>query len=264
MVAFVGLEVFELVLEVIHLGAVAVLPSLIELSLELGEMGIDGLQGGGLSGTSQLRAAALASIPPFGGNSPAPGIACQSGLNPWPRVIRRYRLKTLALMCPLVAAALLGGCGPDPRTLAQRQRLADQQRLLRLCQQIRPRLRVLLPPFEAAERDHTQVRAATYVATPGPKPLDPNEQRRLTLEDQQTEQALHDQAVEAWSRAEAERRGRWEQQQAAQEQEALQALAQAAVPLRQLHPQLLLPGTPPRLNTTEVMRFRDCSAERFR
>jgi len=179
-------------------------------------------------------------------------------------VIRRHRLQPLSLLLPLMGAALLGGCGPDPRTVAERQRLAEQQRWIQQCQQLRPRLPQLLLAFEAAERDLAAVRAATYTPTPGPKPLDPNEQRRLTLEDQQTEQDLHDQAVEAWRLVEDQRRERWVRSQAARQQQAGVELDQAAAGLRQLHPDLVLAGSPPRLNASEVQRFRACSAERFR
>jgi hypothetical protein len=168
------------------------------------------------------------------------------------------------LLLPLMGAALLGGCGPDPRTVAERQRLAEQQRWIKHCQQLRPRLSQLLQAFEAAERDLAAVRAAPYTPTPGPKPLDPNEQRRLTLEDQQTEQDLHDQAVEAWRLVEDQHRERWERSQAARQQQAVEEHDQAAAGLRRLHPDLLLAGALPRLNDPVVQRFRACSAERFR
>jgi hypothetical protein len=173
-------------------------------------------------------------------------------------VIRRHRL------LPLLAVVLLAGCGPDPTTIAERERRAEQQRLLELCQRQRQKLPVLLARFEAAERSLAAVQEARYTPTPGPAPLDPEEQRRLTIYDQQIEQDLHEQAVDAWRRVEAERRERWEREHRVRKRAALDALNAAAVPLRQLHPELLQVGAPPRLNSAEVERFRECSAERFR
>lgn len=173
-------------------------------------------------------------------------------------MIRRHRL------LPLLAVVLLAGCGPDPTTVAERERRAEQQRLLELCQRQRQQLPALLERFQTAERALAAVQDDSYSPTPPPRPLDPEEQRRLTIYDQQTEQDLHEQEVDAWRRSEAERRERWERQHRTRERAALEALNAAAAPLRQLHPELLQVGAPPRLNAAEVERFRECSAERFR
>jgi hypothetical protein len=108
------------------------------------------------------------------------------------------------------------------------------------------------------------VRQTVYRPSPGPKPLDPEEQRRLTIYDQQTEQDLYEQAVDAWRQQEAERRERWERAQAEKEAAAGEALKAAASALRQVHPELLLDGASPRLNPEEVERFRGCQPEQFR
>lgn len=191
-------------------------------------------------------------------------IACQSGGSPRPSVIRRHRLQALPLLLPLMAVLLLVGCGPDSQTLAERERQAEQQRLLNLCRRVRPTLPQQLSRFAAAQQELAAVRSNTYLPSPGPKPLDPEEQRRLTIDDQQIEQELHDQQVEAWRRTEAQRRARWEREQVERERRASRALDQAADSLRQLHADLLVPGSSPRLNAGEVERFRDCNAEQFR
>jgi beta-phosphoglucomutase-like phosphatase (HAD superfamily) len=108
------------------------------------------------------------------------------------------------------------------------------------------------------------VRQSSYAPTAPPKPLDQEEQRRLTIYDQQTEADLHEQAMEAWRLAESERRERWEAEHSAQERAAAEAFNAAANSLQQLHPELLQAGSPPRLNRDEVERFSSCKPERFR
>ena len=174
------------------------------------------------------------------------------------RVIRRFRL--LALL----AVVVLAGCRSTAPLPQERERLAEQQRLLALCTRHQQRLPGLLERFAAAQRALAAVRKASYIPSPAPRPLDPEEQRRLTIYDQQTEQDLHEQAVDAWRQQEAERRERWERAQIAQEDAAAEALQAAAAALRQVHPELLQAGASPRLNTEEVERFRSCQPERFR
>ena len=173
-------------------------------------------------------------------------------------MIRRFRL--LALL----AVVVVTGCRSTAPSPQERERLAEQQRLLSLCTSNQQRLPGLLESFDAAQSRLASVRQAPYTPSPGPKPLDPEEQRRLTIYDQQTEQDLYEQAVDAWRQQEAERRERWEQAQAAKEVAAAEALKAAASALRQVHPELLLAGASPRLNPKEVERFRSCQPEQFR
>lgn len=171
---------------------------------------------------------------------------------------RRLRL------LPLLLVLVLLGCSADRRSVADRERQARLQRLLQACRQQQQRLPSLLDAFAAAESRLADIRNRSYVASAPPTPLNPDEQRRLTIYDQQVEQDLHEQAVDAWRRSEAEQRERWERDQQGQQQEALDALLSAALPLRQLHGDLLVPGSPPRLNGPEVERFRQCKPEQFR
>ena len=173
-------------------------------------------------------------------------------------MIRRFRL--LALLAVMCAA----GCSSNAPTVQERERLAEQQRLLARCQTLQQRLPAALQRFETAQRQLDVVRQSTFQATEPPKPLDQEEQRRLTIYDQQTEEDLHEQAVEAWRRAESERRERWEAEHSAQERAAAEAFNAAANSLQQLHPELLQAGSPPRLNRDEVERFSSCKPERFR
>ena len=201
---------------------------------------------------------AWARYPHLGATRQARENPCQSEWSPGLCVTCRHRL------LPLLAMVLLAGCGPDSTTVAERERRAEQQRLLELCQRQRQKPPELLARFEAAEMALAAVQADTYSSTPGPRPLDPDEHRRLTIYDQQIERDLYEEAVDAWRRGEAERWESWEREHRAQERAALDALNAAAAPLRQLHPELLQVGAPPRLNTAEVERFRRCSAEQFR
>ena len=260
MVLLVGLQILELALEVVDLGRVTALAGLIELSLQLGQVGCDVLQGSAVIGSLQLRAMRRQSLPPFGGNPSALGFCCQSGCSPRVRVIRRFRL------LPLLVVVLLASCRSTAPSPQERERLAEQQRLLSLCTRNQERLPLLLDRFQAAQQQRAEIESATYTPSPGPKPLDPEEQRRLTIYDQQAEQDVYEQAVETWRRQEAERRERWEREQASQEASAAEALNRAATALRQVHPELLLagPGAAPRLNEPEVERFRSCQPERFR
>jgi hypothetical protein len=173
-------------------------------------------------------------------------------------VIRRFRL--LALL----AVVCVAGCKPSGPSLQERERLAEQQRLLALCQRLQPRLPAALERFVLAQQELAAVRQSSYAPTAPPKPLDQEEQRRLTIYDQQTEEDLHEQAMEAWRLAESERRERWEAEHSAQERAAVEALNAAANSLQQLHPELLQAGSPPRLHRDEVERFSSCQPERFR
>ena len=133
-----------------------------------------------------------------------------------------------------------------------------------MCQRLQPRLPAALERFVLAQQELAVVRQSSYAPTAPPKPLDQEEQRRLTIYDQQTEEDLHEQAMEAWRLAETDRRERWELEHTKQEQAAREAFDAAASSLQQLHPELLQAGTPPRLNFPEVDRFRACPPERFR
>lgn len=173
-------------------------------------------------------------------------------------MIRRFRL------LPLLAVVLLASCTSNAPSPEERERLAQQQRLLSLCQRHQQQLPALLSRFEAAQQDLARVNEQAYAPSAAPAPLDPAEQRRLTIYDQQSEQDQYEQTVDAWRRREAERRERWEAEQAAAQRAAVQTVNAAAQALRQVHPELLLPGAPPRLNTAEVDRFRSCQPKRFR
>jgi hypothetical protein len=91
--------------------------------------------------------------------------------------------------------------------------------------------------------------------------LNPDEQRRLTIYDQQTEQALYNEAVAAWRRSEQAYRQSWQLDYQERQKRADQAQFAAAQALQRIDPQLLLPGDPPRLADAQVERYRLCVSE---
>lgn len=212
----------------------------------------------GLSGSVELRAVQLPPLPPFGGNPlTISNVPWQSGASPTVHVICRFRLLALLVV------VCLAGCRSQGPSLQERQRLAEQQRLTALCERLQPRLPALLRRFAAAQQALADVRERRFPATAPPEPLDPDEQRRLTIYDQQTEQDLYEQAVAVWERKEAERRDVWQADQRRRENAATESLKAAAAALQQLHPELVQLGEPPRLNETELVRLRVCRLEQL-
>jgi len=167
------------------------------------------------------------------------------------------------LLAALMLLAVLVACGRGGVSEADRQRQLQQRRDLAHCRAERPRLPQLLARFQASREELLGLRAELYRPSAGPKPLDPEEQSRLTLDDQQTEQEQHDEAMEAWREQERQRRAAWERQQAQRLAASEQRLAQAAAALRQMSPTLLQAGSSPQLNGAAVERYRSCRPEAF-
>ena len=169
----------------------------------------------------------------------APGLrpTCQHEPSSRHRVNRPRRLPALL---PLAALTLLiagiSGChpGPSPAERAQQARLAEQRRQQLRCQQLSRQLQPLQQRFRAAKGQLQRFDAVAYVPSAAPKPLDPEEQSRLTIYDQQTEQEIYDTAVESWRQREAERRGVWSAERAAARQPLQSELNAAAAALRPL------------------------------
>jgi hypothetical protein len=167
------------------------------------------------------------------------------------------------LMGALVFLSLLAGCQWGP-TEAQRRQAAERQRALAQCRRHQAALPQLLARFEADRLGLLARKAEVYAASPAPRPLDPDEQSRLTIYDQQSEQEQYDQALALWQEREQRRRGAWEARQAVRLQEAEQAFRRTAAALRQVSPELLDSGTPPNLQRDAVGRYRSCRPEAFR
>jgi hypothetical protein len=168
---------------------------------------------------------------------------------------------------PLAAAALLvlvlGGCGGAQRleqSAARRQvalqrQAQERQRCRRHWQQLEPRL----ARFQEQRERLATLEAEAYLPGPGrPPALDPEEQRRLALYDQEIEQEHYQQALEAWREQEHRRRARWAERQAVRMEQARDALEAAASALRSLEPDLLDTAAPPGLNAALLTRLQRC------
>ena len=120
--------------------------------------------------------------------------------------MRQRRLLGALVMLALLAGAQ-SGCRRGPSE-AQRRQMAERQQALQQCRRYRSALPQRIEQFKAARQAVVELQAATYLPTPGPKPLDPEEQSRLTIYDQQSEQEQYDQALASWQEREQGRRAR--------------------------------------------------------
>lgn len=181
-----------------------------------------------------------------------------------PAAIRALR----AGATPLVLAALLLpgliSCGPSRDLRSEQRQRAAEQRRRALASQCR-RDRALLPPLIEALRGREQELAAleaeTYRPSAGPPPLDPDEQRRLAVYDQEIEQEQYDQALAAWQERESRRRAAWREEHRQRLAEARERRAAAVAALQARGPGLLSAADPPQLNQAELKRRLSCGAE---
>jgi hypothetical protein len=181
--------------------------------------------------------------------------SCHTGFNTGFCVLRRSGLLLLVM--------LLVGCSPvfrsgDGDRLDQRR---SQQLFLKRCRMHQQQLPLLLQRFEQAQQHAALIARERYVPAPAPPALNPDEQRSLTIYDQQTEQALYNEAVAAWRRSEQALRQSWQLDHQERQKRADQAQFAAAQALQRIDPQLLLPGDPPRLADAQVERYRLCVSE---
>jgi len=176
--------------------------------------------------------------------------------------MRQRRLLGALVVLALLAGAQ-SGCQRRPSE-AERRQLAEQQRALGQCRRYRSTLPQRLEQFTATRQALQELQADTYRPTPGPKPLDPDEQSRLAIYDQQSEQEQYDQALAAWQELEQGRRAAWQWRHRQRLQAAEQGFGAAAAALRQVSPALLDNGPLPALQQKEVARYRRCTLEAFR
>lgn len=169
--------------------------------------------------------------------------------------------RAMPLVPLLLVAVGLISCGRSPdRRLEQQQLAAEQQRRR---QQAECRLdRDQLPPLvEALRRRDARIaaiEAETYQPSAAPAPLDPDEQRRLAIYDQEIEQEQYDQAHAMWQEREADRRAAWRRDRRERFSAARVQRAAAVAALRARAPSLLTAADPPQLNQPELQRRLSC------
>ena len=171
----------------------------------------------------------------------------------------------LRLLPGLLALAwMLAACsGRSPQPPPRGADAVDSAKLAR-CRRSQAALPELVARFRASEAEQQRLAAERYSPSPGPKPLDPEEQRRLTIYDQQTEQEQYNEAQRLWLAQEAERRQQWQSRQDQRLQQAAAALAEHAAALKAVSDELVIAAPVPRLNTPALERWLQCRPEQFR
>jgi len=159
---------------------------------------------------------------------------------------------------------LLAGCsGPASKNAPQQDSEAQRQALVQ-CRRYRESLPPLVERYRETESRLKALEEESFTSALAPLPLDPEEQRLLTIYDQQTEQEQYEQAVAEWRRSEAKRRLVWQEALQQRQEAAVTERDQLADQLRTIHPALLTKAKPPSLDAKELERFLACSAERQR
>jgi hypothetical protein len=167
----------------------------------------------------------------------------------------------LLVGCLVGLLSACGGAQPDRTQEIQRQQRARQQERLARCDQQRNTLSPLVKSFQQRRAQLLAINAEAYVPSPGPRPLDPDEQRRLAIYDQEIEQEQYQQALAAWEAREAERFTAWRNEHAARREEAATALASAAQRLRAIAPGVVSGSRPPALQRGALQRLLSCQPQ---
>jgi hypothetical protein len=162
----------------------------------------------------------------------------------------------------VLVATLLASCSRRDERQLQQQRAAEQQRrqLQAQCQRDRRQLPPLLEAFTASRARVAAIEAEAYAASAPPAPLDPDEQRRLAIYDQEIEQEQYDQRRAAWEEQEQQRRASWQRERAARLEAARSQAAAAAAALRRAYPDMLTSSDPPQLLAAPRDRRLTCAA----
>ena len=165
-----------------------------------------------------------------------------------------------------LALAVLMACGMTGCVRFQDQRLEQQKaaaeqlrrRQLAQCRLDQQQLPPLIDAFRRSEERVAAIEDEGYVPSSPPAPLDPDEQRRLAVYDQEIEQEKYDQDYAAWQEREAQRRAAWREERRDRLALARERRASAAAALKARMPALLSTSDPPQLNQAEVERRLAC------
>jgi hypothetical protein len=181
---------------------------------------------------------------------------------PFRPVMRQRRLMAALVVVALMAVAP-AGCRRGPSEAERRQAL-ERQRALDSCRRHQAALPQRLERFTADRQALVALQGQPYRPAPGPRPLDLEEQSRLTIYDQQSEQEQYEKALAAWQEREQGRQAAWRARQRQRLQEAEQRLAVSAAELRAVSGELLDAEPVPSLRPEAVARYRGCRPEAFR
>jgi len=262
-VGLVGLQILQLLLQVSRLGGVSRCSGFLQLASVLSDVGVDAFQrlswptGYSYGGGPRPRYPHLGSI-----SAEAAAATDNMDGNSRITVIRFPRLLAVLLLVVWLGACSSRGRKPVDPTLSKAEE--QQRKALQQCRRYRQSLPLLRQRFGETQKRLQAIAAERFVPAMAPLPLDPEEQRLLTIYDQETEQQIYDEALAAWKRSEAERRQVWEQARAQRRAAAEQERDQLAEQLRTISPDLLRSGNPLSLNPEQMQRYLSCKPENFR
>lgn len=177
-------------------------------------------------------------------------------------VIRFPRLVAVLLLVVWLGACASRRPKPVDPTLSKAEE--QQRKALQQCRRYRGSLPLLSQRFSDTKKRLQAIAGERFVPAMPPLPLDPEEQRLLTIYDQETEEQIYNDAQAAWKRSEAERRQVWEQARGQRQAAAEQELDQLAEQLRSISPDLLAAQEPLALNAAQMQRYLSCKPENFR
>ncbi len=160
----------------------------------------------------------------------------------------------------VLALLLLASCS----SRQQKQDIEAKRQALVQCRRYRESLPPLVEGYRAVESRLKSIEEESFTPALAPLPLDPEEQRLLTIYDQQTEQEQYEQAAADWRRSETKRRLVWRDAQRQRQNAATIERDQLADQLRTIHPALLSQAQPPSLNAAELKGFLACSTKQLR
>jgi hypothetical protein len=167
------------------------------------------------------------------------------------------------LAAGVLAVLALTSCGLLPPSTEQtRRQEALQQRQAEArerCQQRWQQLQQPLARYREQRRQLLAVEAESYIPGPGrPRPIDPEDHRRLAPYDQEIEEEQYRQDLEAWQQLERERRGVWREAHGLRLDRARSAFDQALSRLRRLEPRAVDGAAPLQLNETVLNGLQRC------
>jgi len=170
---------------------------------------------------------------------------------------------TRLVLAVLMACGLTGCVRFQDQRLQQQKAAAEQlrRRQLAQCRLDQQQLPPLIDAFRRSDERVAAIEDEGYVPSSPPAPLDPDEQRRLAVYDQEIEQEKYDQSYAAWQEREAQRRAAWRSDRRARLAQARERRAEAASAVRAQVPALVSASDPPQLNRAEVQRRLSCGAK---